>query len=253
MSTDIHCVAERRQADGTWRSVGRVDLGRNYVLFGILAGLRGGRAIVEPLRGLPGDRDPELCADRDCCGDAESSCDGYHDLGEHSYSWLTLAELRSYDWDGLLHRDGCIPLRDVDQEERDVEYRYESYESWLPHATSRGPRGCCGGISGGVQVLDLRGPDADYDHERVDLASGQAADRALARRLLADHALMPPPEIWHPSPATGSAGELRPCTAWAHVAWREPARDLCPSMIRWLDAHRDDDGDAVRIVFGFDS
>lgn len=57
MGCDIHCYIEYRQAgESRWQSFGgRINPGRNYVLFGYLAGVRAmGPPIVEP-RGMPPD------------------------------------------------------------------------------------------------------------------------------------------------------------------------------------------------------
>src|SRR5678815_3673304 len=80
--------------------------GRNYDLFGILAGVRNGRGfagcdtgdgfipIAEP-RGLPEEFSSEYV-------DRVDQEDGDYDyqfwFGDHSHSWLTLAELLNYDW-----------------------------------------------------------------------------------------------------------------------------------------------------------
>jgi hypothetical protein len=56
MGCDIHCYVEYQKSDYPgWRDFGgRVNPGRDYSLFGRLAGVRSGPALVEP-RGIPGD------------------------------------------------------------------------------------------------------------------------------------------------------------------------------------------------------
>ena len=57
MGCDIHMYVESRKRSDTnlWRSFGsRFNPGRDYELFGYLAGVRGGTALIEP-RGLPDD------------------------------------------------------------------------------------------------------------------------------------------------------------------------------------------------------
>lgn len=102
MGTDIHLVVEKRQPDGSWRRaeekrpttdkwddhpLTREDWysERNYTLFGVLAGVRGYDIpkIAEP-RGLPDNIDREE--------------DANYDIGDHTYSWLTVQELYDYDW-----------------------------------------------------------------------------------------------------------------------------------------------------------
>jgi hypothetical protein len=117
MGTDIYCFVEVRR-DGHWEKIGRIfpnpswhegdviedkpQYGwyhgpltdrpykrRNYPLFGILAGVRYDdiEPVVHPVpRGIPMDASPEYRAL--AIGDG------------HSHSWLTLAEVQAYDWDG---------------------------------------------------------------------------------------------------------------------------------------------------------
>lgn len=118
MSTDIHSYVEVRR-DGRWEKVGRIfpnpgwregdtidedpDIGgyrgpctdepysdRNYDLFGMLAGVR--EPDIEPIvhvlpRGVPEDASPEFRAI-------------ISDYGDVCSSWVKLAELQAYDWDG---------------------------------------------------------------------------------------------------------------------------------------------------------
>jgi hypothetical protein len=99
MGCDIHLVVEKR-VSGEWKHVDDVDVyeGRNYNLFGILANVRNGtwgdsfKPISEP-RGVPDSG-------------YEGSAKG--DVGDHSFSWFTLAELRSYDWTQKIHRRGAV-------------------------------------------------------------------------------------------------------------------------------------------------
>lgn len=87
MGCDIHLIAQRREGD-TWV---RVDVAafedRTYGRFGFLAGVRNYSAvtpIAEP-RGLP----------------AGFTDDG-DELGDHSFSWLTIAELSAFDYGQLM-------------------------------------------------------------------------------------------------------------------------------------------------------
>jgi hypothetical protein len=92
MGCDIHIVAQRCDA-GEWRDVeGKFSEGpapfdwRSYGMFGFLG--YDGRNYSEvpalaPLRGLPED-----------VGDTE---DGWK-FGDHSYSWLSVSELASFDY-----------------------------------------------------------------------------------------------------------------------------------------------------------
>lgn len=112
MGCDIHLFAEARGADGVWRHINEIEdrevydsetgdvkgfeprpipfySGRNYGLFGVLAGVRWQcpHGQIAEQRGLPADVSPEVQGEADDWGE-----DG------HSHSYLTLAELIAYDW-----------------------------------------------------------------------------------------------------------------------------------------------------------
>ncbi len=261
MGQDIHCAVERRQPDGSWRFAGPLDLRRNYDTFRILKGIAGPGL---ESRGLPADRDLRSCAQDTAECAALCARLGDHDLGEHSQSWATLAELRVVDWQATIVREAAIPLRAVDAGDRN----YETYVSWVAGGGLAGgghaPDGYCGAVSSGTRYFDLRGEACDREdvedlsspvesirdaanHRLREARSARAADLECARRLLADDALMPDPELVD--------GVLRPRRAWARVSWEEAIRWRCAELYQWcVDRDREGcDGDAVRLVFGFDS
>lgn len=106
--------------------------GRNYTLFAVLANVRNGYGfagvethkplvpISEP-KGLPDDlakHDVRLDA-YDYFLDAEEESDANEDdiarsylFGDHSFSWLSLRELLSYDWDQPLYDSGCVSAQE---------------------------------------------------------------------------------------------------------------------------------------------
>lgn len=255
MGCDIHAAIERR--DGThrqhgvdaecWRFVAPLELGRNYHLFGILAGVREHRhPQITPQRGLPTDVDRASRTREEDIND-----DSYQDFGDHSFSWLTLAELRAYDWEQPLSMSGCIPLRDVDRRDAfDADYT-ETYVTWCsqpPHP----PAAYCQGLTG-AQILDLR----TWDFLEPERRPAAIRDSLFAARLVVDATLFPEPE--EPPPGAlyvpigrWKHGEKRPRKAWAHVAWSWPARETCAEFYAWLQK-QEGPGDDLRIVFGFDS
>jgi hypothetical protein len=258
MGQDIHCAVELRQADGRWRFVGPLKLRRNRDTFRLLRGIPG-----DVLRGLPDDRDPRSCA-QDAAECAARCWKLDHDLGEHSQSWATLAELRAVDWEATIVMWGTIPLRAVDDHEHGG--MYETYASWVAAGGLAGaghaPDGYCGWVSGGVDMLDLRGEECDREdvaelaspvqsirrqaeHALRESRARRVVDLERARRFLADDALMPDPEMVD--------GVPRPRRAWAQVSWEEATRRRCAELYRWcVDRDREGcDGDAVRLVFGF--
>jgi hypothetical protein len=120
MGCDIHALIERKEVhrnrDGEvyrveWINSGDPDIGRNYELFAVLAGVRnytGVTPICEP-KGIPafvkfetysdGERwvrwDRERI-DEKPCREFERLMEAYGEDG-HSGSWLTLAEIKAYN------------------------------------------------------------------------------------------------------------------------------------------------------------
>lgn len=134
MGCDIHCYVEYRKRDGenkNWRDFGgRINPGRNYLMFSIMAGVRswsGNEDVLFKPKGLPEklgyesehDNFMYITADEEgCCGCGENSvkasdADRWVKGGEseyknnhegkptwvshpdwHSHSWLSLAEYR---------------------------------------------------------------------------------------------------------------------------------------------------------------
>ncbi|HMA37435.1 MAG TPA: hypothetical protein VKY74_23480 [Chloroflexia bacterium] len=120
MGIDIHMYAERIGLDG-WELVGGMEpneyvyCGRDEVkvpykpveiydqrraaLFAILANVRNPAwaaeryRVIAPPRGLPADVSAEVCAWASCCQLGEED-------GAFGASWLTLRELRAFDWTG---------------------------------------------------------------------------------------------------------------------------------------------------------
>ena len=85
MGCDIHPHVARRTGEGKLVPFmySSLDLGRDYVMFGLLAGVRGEEKLFEP-RGLPDDVPSTYKFDYDRMeGDA------------HSASWLTTEEVRA--------------------------------------------------------------------------------------------------------------------------------------------------------------
>ncbi|MBP7622431.1 MAG: hypothetical protein KA763_00555 [Xanthomonadales bacterium] len=170
MGTDIHGRLQYRYSkDSKYIDGGEIENDRNYRVFAMLAGVRNGRGfagvrthvpivpISEP-RGIPSDcnasgEDLQLSVYR---GDA--MVNGRYWLGDHSHSWLTLAEILEWPgWGGPLDRTGVL---DADEFKR-IEANGGTPESW------------CGGVSGSdvivVSATDAR-RGAPHTHVRYDWA-----------------------------------------------------------------------------------
>lgn len=130
MGTDIHGYVQRRYEGERYENVAGIEDSRNYTVFAMLAGVRnryGLAPIAEP-RGLPSDLGKK---------DWESD-NSEDDFGEHSFSWLTLPEIRDWPrWNESLHASGI-----VDREEY-LRFKREGDT----------PRSYCQGIGGGKTVV----------------------------------------------------------------------------------------------------
>lgn len=123
MGCDIHMVAQFKNGDewqtakwpneyfGKWADASEETVevydGRNYDLFAMLASVRNGEGFagIDTGNGFVPISKPK--------GFPEGFVliDGSHEdawMGEHSFSWLSLAELEAYDWDQTTKKRGLI-------------------------------------------------------------------------------------------------------------------------------------------------
>lgn len=131
MGCDIHCYVEYKRKDSThWNSFGeRINPGRNYTLFGLLAGVRGDDSPLYAVRGIPSDMGYYAASDywlyiSHDSKDQEGNCspeqaEKYIQYGSHysadstrvshpdwhSHSWLSITEFAT-----VLDRYHTIPL-----------------------------------------------------------------------------------------------------------------------------------------------
>lgn len=88
MGCDIHLYLEKKVDNKEWAYIEEGDVGRDYDLFGFLAGVRGYKEEQHfERKGLPDDMSAEV----------QKECNDYGSDG-HSHSWLTLKELHTVDW-----------------------------------------------------------------------------------------------------------------------------------------------------------
>lgn len=146
MGTDVHAIVQVK-INGKWETKEVPDMGRNYLLFAVLADVRNGYGfagvpthkpitpIGEP-RGLPEDL---TLID----GEYVEGFNRYMNflqtktwLGDHSHSWLTFHEIKNYDWEQTIDRCGY-----VDKEIAEKTPEGEQPESW------------CGGTSDDTAVF----------------------------------------------------------------------------------------------------
>lgn len=116
--------------------------GRNYDLFAILANVRNGYGFA----GIPtGAGFVPIAMPR---GIPDDACKEYKDTAEswdsdgHSHSWLTVAELLTYDWTQKIAKTGVVSLDE-----------YFDWNGYYRHE-GNGPRSYSGGVSGqGIETV----------------------------------------------------------------------------------------------------
>lgn len=159
MGTDIHWVWEQKTTDG-WEEIVGLDDSRDYLLFAWLANVRNGVGFagvatfqpitpIAPLRGLPKDTLVRVTKDGDArYGGGKSE----KWLGEHSFSWLTAAEILAAPGVEVLHRIGVVELA----------------EFHACEAEGRAPRSWSGGIFGpGIVVSEPSSITEKTTHVRM--------------------------------------------------------------------------------------
>lgn len=153
---------EARRAVRTWYD------DRNYEVFAVLADVRNNGHItpISQPRGLPDDMDE---ATRKLTGEDDDDYDEDEiSLGDHSQSWLTLAELLAYPWDGEVQRDGVVSLDQFME-------RVKTYGDSVPVRTDKFPyKEWSGGISGpGIVVRKASDVVAALRSNGLGVASGE--------------------------------------------------------------------------------
>lgn len=246
MGCDIHLYVERKVDDkwvtaDKWTPDPYADEGeesrlivdyhdcfyseRNYDLFAMLADVRnnigfggcvpgaGFNPIVEP-KGLPDDVSPEVKRESDELG-----------LGFHSHSWLTLAELRVYDWNQMATRIADVDVLGFAQFER----YGEPYIYW-------------GGLPGEkakyISNEEMRAEVAKYQPEIGELAS--RPDYPVTDWLKIQNKL-----------------QAEPVRYYTRVSWQSPYAVLAETFLKGtmpkLEALSYGKPENVRIVFWFDN
>lgn len=177
MGCDIHLYVEKR-VDGVWTSADKwtdeddcgLDVSfedryfrdRNYEVFSILADVRNseGYSTIAPPRWLPDDASPEV----------QAAWDAH---GEHTPSWLTLAELLAFDWTQVASRSGWV---------NGVEFR--RWNRW-DREHGFGPRSYYGGVSGRM----VRHVSVDEMVSLVSTTPAEDGDVAVADPLVSTYCL----------------------------------------------------------------
>lgn len=191
MGTDIHIAIQVREPGGPWTSVKyhtalydfekeegkkpvpRIPVApdnfrsRNYALFGILADVRNGTGFAGVVTGSPWPTIapqrgfPEGYAQEDEPEDAGYADEGPRWMGDHSFTWVGLEELKSYRWDEVTHTaKGLVEAGD--------------YEKLMPGEV---PTSYCGAVWGpATKVYDI----PDYEVAKKEGSLG-APDKTFVR------------------------------------------------------------------------
>lgn len=245
MGTDIHSVAQVRNDDGTWETVGPVFIDsyyhpewpardvewnqplthqpfrdRHYTCFAALADVRNGTGFAGVDTGDPLDpiSEPRGLPDDFSTSEHPDYGENYHSspnlpepvyMGDHSYSWLLLSEMLAYDWDQTIVKRGFITAPQIGDLLKGGQ-----------------PSGWCGGVSGRDITTKVFG--RDHKGASVWLSSGHDGCRAQVE--------------W----TTTLADYTQPLQRSISTLHRLVARRQKTSL-------RDADTAALRMVFGFDS
>lgn len=105
MGCDIHAMMEKKGRYGYWKNAGDPDIGRDYEMFAVLAGVRNDNDIepISPPKGLPDD--------------ASGAFEGWFAAwgsDAHSASYLTLKELKEANLDQEFDDESLILAKDKD-------------------------------------------------------------------------------------------------------------------------------------------
>ena len=125
MGTDIHAVLAMKNTDGKWlaSSMPAYD-SRNYRVFAILANVRNGYGFAGTYTHKP----LVPIQDRRPWPDGFSTKDGHIKLlkeyssielsvwmGDHSFGYVTIAELLAYDWDQPIYQGGVVGIEEFNR------------------------------------------------------------------------------------------------------------------------------------------
>lgn len=222
MGCDIHMAVEQFDFVGeTSKRKWQLAIGRdgsfgerNYELFSILAGVRAHEnsppVIVEP-RGLPSDISKE----------AKSEVE----VGDHTFSFVTLAEVRAYQWARSILRTGKVDALNAQRI-----FSFGAPHSWCADIGGHSIRHVAE-----AEMRELVG-DRWVGHPCLDPANPHWLKEATDDREL-------------PAKLRG---------VWTQLSWHACLKDSCCDFLSWLKGLESTrlqwvDPRHVRFVFGFDS
>lgn len=244
---------------------------RNYNVFAILADVRNGTgfagvrtsagfAVIAEPRGVPADVSDEVRQRIEETGNRivsgriewagredddslyerfEATPEGWWDLGEHTPSWLTLAEIMDFDWSQTTTLEGWVDPW--------------NFQVWREKGE---PDGWSGSVSGSSvehvsnrAMADLIDSGEIEFEDEVDPFHGRRYTTRFQRRMQEMGTF--------PAGSTGETLQTQATSYYTLVEWprvyRDSAQRFLEAMGRLAEHAPDGDLSRVRIVFGFDS
>jgi hypothetical protein len=238
MGTDIHMVVERRE-NAAWHLLENNPTAlthRNYDMFAMLADVRNGsgfagietssgfKVIAEP-RDLPDD----LSEGAQGAQKLKWDDDGHLYLGDHSFSWLTLREVLTFDYDQVTCHTGVLTPEAFMALEYKRGYYKPEYHDEMP-----APESWSGAVSGGG-IITLKADEARERLQHIGLNSKNHKDRDAA--------------IAHLSRKNEWGHEQTYIRDYWETRYMHSAQHFLAGCVKYVKHGLDD----VRLVFGFDS
>lgn len=106
MGCDIHCYIEHKQYDSWWLFGGRINPGRCYYFFTLVAGVRGDKSeCLFPVRGMPSDADWQTKADNTTYVTELGSDEPYSVSKKNAEEWVAAGYSKWVDTDHVTQPD----------------------------------------------------------------------------------------------------------------------------------------------------
>lgn len=221
MGQDIHMAVERWQ-NGQWTLQPDIPVwdNRDYLMFSVLTGRHSGEIPnISHSRGVPTDIDKHTFVE-DSYGNTNGTIEFL--AADHSYSWLLLSEIKSFNWNSSWSRAAVIPLRQVDKSKA---VEVESYDIW--------------------RLSEPHEPKGYYSDSSSSYRNSNIPHIGQADKYLND---------WDVELIKKDGWDLSlPFYVW--VGWTVYMKNVSKDFLYWIDTFVSpiDEANAVRIIFGFDS
>ena len=117
MGCDIHAIIQKKESGlinkkekGKWKTIQVLELSRNYYLFSVLADVRNFYTdpplpFISVSRGFPKDFEEEVRLNHIKLDKGLYSYEDEFWLGDHGFSYLSLAEINNFKWDRIVKEE----------------------------------------------------------------------------------------------------------------------------------------------------